>query len=54
MEDLLSMGAPIYWVLGPGITFNDTSNQNLVCGGTLCNENSVPTQLYIASNYPEM
>lgn len=54
MEDLLSMGAPIYWVLGPGITYNDTDNQNLVCGGTLCNTDSVPTQLYIASNYPEV
>lgn len=54
MTDILSMGAPVYWVLGPGLKYNDSFDQNIVCGGTLCNTNSISTQLYIASNYPNM
>lgn len=53
MTDLLSMGPPIYWVLGPGVTFNQIKDQNLVCGGPGCNNDSVITKLYIASNYPD-
>lgn len=54
MADILSMGAPIYWVLGPGLKYNDTTDQNFVCGGTLCNVDSLSTKLYIASNYPDV
>lgn len=54
MADILSMGAPVYWVLGPGIQYNDINGQNLVCGGTQCNTDSLSTQLYIASNFPNV
>lgn len=54
MSDILSMGAPVYWVLGPGLTYNNADDQSLVCGGTLCNSDSISTKLYIASNFPDM
>lgn len=53
MEDILSMGPPVYFVIGPGLTYNNKTDQNDVCGGTLCDVNSIATKLYIASNYPE-
>lgn len=54
MQDLLSMGAPVYWVIGPGLAMNRTAEQDLMCGGTKCRNDSIPTQLYIASRHPEM
>lgn len=54
MAQLLSTGAPVYWVLGPGLNYSDRSHQNLVCGGVECNNNSLSTQLYVQSRYPEI
>lgn len=54
MAELLSMGPPIYWVLGTKLPLNEISNQNLICGGEGCNNDSIITELYTASKYPEM
>lgn len=54
MADILSMGAPVYWVISPGLQYNKPSDQNFVCGGTSCNNDSIVTNLYISSNYPDM
>lgn len=54
MDDLLSMGAPVYWVLKPGLNFTDRDHQNLICGGVECNNNSLSVQLYTQSKYPDM
>ncbi|KAJ6638858.1 NPC intracellular cholesterol transporter 1 like 1b [Pseudolycoriella hygida] len=54
MAELLKSGAPLYWVLGPGLSYSNVSDQNLVCGGTACNSDSMSTQLYLASNYEEI
>lgn len=51
MAELLMSGAPVYWVLGGGIDFQNITNQNVICGGTGCNNDSLSTQLYLASNY---
>lgn len=54
MIDILSMGAPVYWVIKPGMEWHKPEEQNLICGGVECNTDSMSTQLYIMSNYPEM
>ncbi|XP_055525163.1 NPC intracellular cholesterol transporter 1 homolog 1b [Wyeomyia smithii] len=54
MADLLWMGAPVYFVLKPGLNYTNTSDQNVVCGGVLCNSDSIQTKLYLASLYPEI
>ncbi|KXJ81281.1 hypothetical protein RP20_CCG020355 [Aedes albopictus] len=54
MAELLWMGAPVYFVLKPGLNYTSVVDQNLVCGGVLCNDDSVQTQLYLASRYPEI
>lgn len=54
MEDLLSMGAPVYWVIGAGLEYNRTEHQDVMCGGTRCRDDSIPTQLYLAAQHPEM
>lgn len=54
MAELLSMGAPVYWVVGSGLEYGLRSDQDLMCGGTRCRNDSIPTQLYIASKYAEM
>lgn len=54
MADLLMTGAPVYWVLGPGLNFSNVSHQNLICGGTACNEDSLSIKLYEASQHEQM
>ncbi|XP_055914958.1 NPC intracellular cholesterol transporter 1 homolog 1b [Eupeodes corollae] len=54
MAELLLTGPPVYWVLGPGMNYSERAHQNLICGGVECNNNSLSTQLYIQSRYPEI
>lgn len=54
MADLLSMGPPVYFVVEAGLEYQNISNQNIICGGTLCNQNSMNIQLYVASQYSEI
>ncbi|XP_053950504.1 NPC intracellular cholesterol transporter 1 homolog 1b [Anastrepha ludens] len=54
MSELLSMGAPVYWVLKPGLNFTYQDHQNVVCGGVQCNNDSVSVKLYQQSLYPEI
>lgn len=54
MADLLMTGAPVYWVLKQGLNYNNVSHQNLICGGTGCNNDSLTTKLYLSSQYEQM
>lgn len=54
MADLLSMGPPVYFVVKSGLDYSNVIDQNLICGGVLCNNDSINTQIYIASEYPEI
>ncbi|XP_053681579.1 NPC intracellular cholesterol transporter 1 homolog 1b [Sabethes cyaneus] len=54
MADLLWMGPPVYFVLKPALNYTDINDQNVVCGGVLCDSDSVQTKLYLASLYPEI
>ncbi|KZC13635.1 Niemann-Pick C1 protein [Dufourea novaeangliae] len=54
MEDLLSMGPPVYFVLTPGLNYSKEDVQNTVCGGQGCNTDSLYTQIYSAAKRPEV
>lgn len=54
MADLLSMGPPVYFVLKQGLNFSQNNDQNLICGGIKCNDNSLNIEIYLASKYPEI
>lgn len=51
MEDLFSMGPPVYFVVKPGLDYSNFSHQNLICGGVLCHTDSLYTQLYLAAQH---
>ncbi|XP_047362414.1 NPC intracellular cholesterol transporter 1 homolog 1b-like [Vespa velutina] len=50
MEDLLSMGPPVYFVVTEGLNYSNTNVQNIICGGQQCNVDSLYTQIYSAAN----
>ena len=54
MAELLSMGPPVYFVVKAGLNYQNFSDQNLICGGVLCNDDSLNIQIYLASKYPEV
>ncbi|CAD6211781.1 GSCOCG00003829001-RA-CDS, partial [Cotesia congregata] len=54
MQDLLSVGPPVYFVVKGGLNYSNTTVQNAVCGGPECNVDSVYTQIYTASQQPQI
>lgn len=54
MEDLLSMGPPVYFVLTEGLNYSKREVQNIICGGQGCNVDSLYTQIYSAAKQPSM
>uniref|UniRef100_A0A7G3ABJ9 Putative cholesterol transport protein n=1 Tax=Lutzomyia longipalpis TaxID=7200 RepID=A0A7G3ABJ9_LUTLO len=54
MADLLSIGPPVYFVVTSGLDYSLTESQNIICGGPLCNNDSVSVKLYMASQFPEI
>lgn len=51
IANYLKMGPPVYFVLKSGLNFTDINHQNAICGGQLCNNDSLTTQIYLASLY---
>ncbi|GBP34888.1 NPC intracellular cholesterol transporter 1 homolog 1b [Eumeta japonica] len=47
-------GPPVYFVLTPGLNFTDPVHQNVICGGQLCNNDSLTTQIFLASRYSDI
>lgn len=54
MADILSTGPPVYFVVTAGLNYMNQTDQNYICGGVNCNPDSMSTQLYLASNYPDL
>ncbi|KAM8715427.1 hypothetical protein ACLKA7_002475 [Drosophila subpalustris] len=54
LNEHLSIGPPVYFVLKGDINYSNTSSQNLVCSGRYCNDDSALTQLYLASRRPNL
>ncbi|EFN76025.1 Niemann-Pick C1 protein [Harpegnathos saltator] len=50
MEDLLSMGPPVYFVLTEGLNYSKREVQNVICGGQGCRSDSLYTQIYSAAS----
>lgn len=48
LQMYLSIGPPMYFVV-TGLNYSDTNQQNLICGGLRCNDDSLYSQIYRAS-----
>uniref|UniRef100_A0A6P7FAH1 NPC intracellular cholesterol transporter 1 homolog 1b-like n=1 Tax=Diabrotica virgifera virgifera TaxID=50390 RepID=A0A6P7FAH1_DIAVI len=53
LNEYLSMGPPVYFVVKGGLNYSDVKAQNLICTGRYCKSNSVVAQIYAASKDPE-
>ncbi|KAM9845012.1 NPC intracellular cholesterol transporter 1 [Aulostomus maculatus] len=49
MSKYLHTGAPVYFVVEDGLNYSNPEDQNAVCGGVGCNNNSLVQQVYTAS-----
>lgn len=49
VANYLKIGPPVYFVLKGGLNFSDVNHQNVICGGQLCNDDSLTTQIFLAS-----
>ncbi|KAK2584243.1 hypothetical protein KPH14_006655 [Odynerus spinipes] len=52
LNNYLSIGPPMYFVVKGGLNYSDTRQQNLVCGGQYCNSDSISTKIFVASKQP--
>lgn len=53
IKKYLSIGPPMYFVV-TGLNYTQTKHQNLICGGQYCNDDSLSTQIFIASKTPNL
>ncbi|XP_016944927.3 NPC intracellular cholesterol transporter 1 isoform X2 [Drosophila suzukii] len=51
LNENLNIGPPVYFVLKGDLAYTNSSNQNLICAGQYCNDDSVLTQIYLASRH---
>ncbi|XP_075976750.1 NPC intracellular cholesterol transporter 1 homolog 1b-like [Anticarsia gemmatalis] len=51
VNELFRLGPPVYFVLKGGLNFTDVTHQNSICGGQLCNDNSLFTQIFLAAQH---
>ncbi|XP_028988073.1 NPC intracellular cholesterol transporter 1 [Betta splendens] len=49
MSEYFHAGAPVYFVVEDGLNYSRPAEQNMVCGGVGCNNNSLNQQVYEAS-----
>lgn len=52
LQNYLSIGPPMYFVVKGGLNYSKTEHQNLICGGQYCSPDSLSTQIHIASKTP--
>uniref|UniRef100_A0A182NUF5 SSD domain-containing protein n=1 Tax=Anopheles dirus TaxID=7168 RepID=A0A182NUF5_9DIPT len=53
LQQYLSIGPPVFFVVKSGLNYATMHDQNLICGGQYCNLDSLSTQVYIASKQPQ-
>ncbi|XP_063588187.1 NPC intracellular cholesterol transporter 1-like [Penaeus indicus] len=53
LNNYLSVGPPVYFVMTEGYNFTDFDEQNLVCQVSGCNDDSILQQIFISSLKPE-
>ncbi|XP_055386647.1 NPC intracellular cholesterol transporter 1 isoform X2 [Condylostylus longicornis] len=54
LQEYLSIGPPMYFVLKAGLNFSNTEHANMVCSGQYCNIDSLLSQVYVASKRPNV
>ncbi|XP_026730743.1 NPC intracellular cholesterol transporter 1 homolog 1b-like [Trichoplusia ni] len=54
VNSLLKLGPPVFFVLKSGLNFSDPVHQNVICGGQLCSDDSLTTQIFLASQHSEI
>ncbi|XP_053608340.1 NPC intracellular cholesterol transporter 1 homolog 1b-like [Plodia interpunctella] len=54
VNELMHLGPPVYFVLKSGLNFSNVYHQNTVCGGQLCNNDSLTTQIFLASQHSDV
>lgn len=51
VNQLMRLGPPVFFVLKSGLNFTNIDHQNAICGGQMCNLDSLTTQIFLASRY---
>jgi Niemann-Pick C1 protein len=50
MQDLLSMGPPMYFVVTQGLNYSNQNVQNAISGASGCDDDSLYMQIFSAAN----
>lgn len=53
LNDYLSVGPPVYFVISEGYNFTDIDEQNLLCAVYGCNDDSLLQQIFLSSLVPD-
>lgn len=51
VNNLMKIGAPVYFVVKGGLNYTNPEHQNTICGGQLCYDDSLFTQIFLAAQH---
>lgn len=54
MEEYLSVGPPVYFIVKDGYNYSDINDQSALCSMIYCDEDSMVTQISDASKFSNM
>lgn len=54
VNNLMRIGPPVYFVLKSGLNFTNPDHQNVICGGQLCYDDSLYTQIFLAAQHSDI
>ncbi|XP_045500079.1 NPC intracellular cholesterol transporter 1 homolog 1b-like, partial [Colias croceus] len=54
VDNILPIGPPVFFVLKSGLNFTNPEHQNVICGGQLCNDDSLTMQIFLAVQQKEI
>jgi len=52
MEEYLSAGSPVYFVVEDGFNYTNYQRQNMICGSAGCPDATLLNQIYQATRQP--
>lgn len=54
VNNIMMIGPPVYFVLKGGLNMTNPEHQNVICGGQLCNVDSLFTQVFLAAQHSDI
>ncbi|XP_059062225.1 NPC intracellular cholesterol transporter 1 homolog 1b-like [Achroia grisella] len=54
VNNLMKIGPPVFFIVKGGLNYSNVDHQNVICGGQLCHEDSLATQIFLSVQHSDI